>query len=192
MTFKSAIFKYKKIIMLALVLIAVITCVVATYVTEYNINKIHVEELFTVEETRKFKTEREFIENFSSFVIKSTSEIDPSTDPETGETDLGERIFTVNAKLEEGKNLKKLSLKLCLAADWIHYISKLGTSSSDMNLSVEHTITINIDRIFPANGNLWFVTVKQPKLYVLATWSENNTHYYTYLEYDYAEYGLYK
>ena len=191
MNFKSAIFKYKKIIMLALVFVAVIICVVATYVTEYNVNKIHVEELFTVEETRKYRSSSDFLDFFETFTITETTVIDPFTD-EDGEPNPGSRTYTVVTKVKENTEteIKRVSLKLCLAADWIHYISKIGSSSTNMTLDRDNIISISdIDTRFPAAGNLWFVTVKEPTLYVLASWSENNTHYYTYLQYEHSEYS---
>lgn len=188
MTFKSAIFKYRKIIMLSLALIAVIICIVATYVTEYNNNKVEVETLFTVEETRKYKTSDEFDAYFDNFEIKLTKEIAPHKD-ENDNFVTGTKTFTVTTALKENVTIKKVQLKLCLAADWVGYKSNVGTSSSNMNLELENTIVINgIDTTFPMNGNLLFVNVKEPTLYVLASWSEDNIQYYTYLTFEASQY----
>ena len=188
MNFKSAIFKYRKLIMLTLSLVAVIICLVATYVTEYNNNKIEIEELFTIEETRKYKTSEEFLNFFDSFSIVLSKEVDPHED-ENGNLVKTTKTFTVSTTLKETSEIKKVSMKICLAADWVNYVSNIGSSSSNMTLDSDNTIQITgIDTKFPLEGNLWFVKVDQPTLYVLVYWSENNTHYYTYLQYTHSEY----
>ena len=58
--------KYKKIIFIGLILVSVIICICATYITEYNKTKVNPEELLT--STYEYKDSSEFLNNFNSFV----------------------------------------------------------------------------------------------------------------------------
>ena len=77
----SKILKYKKIIMLALVLVSIITCVCAAYITEYKKTKVTPEILFTeIEETRTYKDSEEFLKNYEYFYIYTERYVEATED----------------------------------------------------------------------------------------------------------------
>lgn len=187
---KISLSKYKKIIMLALVLVSIIICVFATYISEYNLNKVSREDVLTMEMTKNYKSSEEFLENFSVFNIYLSENIAPYKDGET--LVAGKQVFTVNTVASATSQVKgDLKITIGLGANWIKFISKTGSNEKVEVGSNDEKITINnIETTFPAKGDLWFVTVDAPTLYVLVEWSEkNNSQYYTYLEYDYETYS---
>jgi hypothetical protein len=181
---KLSITKYKKIIMLSLILVAAIICVAATYITEYNINEVTREDVFPTDETKKgYTSEEDFLKNFTEFKIELTKVVDPYDET------LGKHTFTVNTTAAETSTIKgDISVTIALGANWVKYISNTGKATVEIGEENE-TVEINgIDQTFPLDGNLLFVTNIEPTVYVLVEWSEkNNSHHYTYLEFDYSE-----
>lgn len=187
----SKILKYKKIIMLSLILVAVIICVCATYITEWRKNKIDVETLFTtIEEDRTFKDNDEFLENYEYFYIYLLEGKDAYMNDNDSLVS-GTKKFKVVSKDSEDMDIKNVSIQIKLAANWIGFQSN-DASTNKYTSSNETTLTIsNITQIFPAKGKLLFTNVKQPTLYVLIKWSDNSgDRYYTYLEMEYKEYNV--
>lgn len=189
MSKKLSLFKYKKLIMLTLIVVAVVICVFATYITEYNINKVSREEVLTTEVTSTYKDKDEFLSNFSEFKIYLSQDIEPYTD--NGVMTYGKKVFTIKTTANENSQVKgTVKITLGLGADWIKYISKTVTKTVTVGKQVDATI-VDIDKTFPTDGKLWFVTVDHPTLYVLAEWSDySGTKYHTYLEYDYETYSV--
>ena len=176
--------KYKKIIMLVLVLVATIICISATYITEYNLNKVTREDVFpTNEEKTGFRTEEEFLANFTEFKITLDKVIDPYDET------LGKHTFIVEATETETSKIKgDLTVSIALGANWIKYISNTGKSSIEIGEENEKVEISNIDVKFPAKGDLLFVSNIEPTVYVMIEWSEkDNSKHYTYLEFDYSD-----
>ncbi len=177
---------YKKIIFIALILVSVVICVFATYITEYNKTKVNPEELLT--STYEYKDSEEFLENFNSFVIYSSKSDKAYMDGDTIKK--GTEEFKILVQLKDGSDVSdSMTVKLALAADWISF----KTSPAQRNITIdgkEETIKItNIDQIFPATGKLWFTKVNHPTLYVLVEWNEFSQYYYTRLEFSYDQYS---
>ena len=186
----SKILKYKKIIMLVLILAAVITCVCAAYVTEYNKTKVSAETLFTeIEETRTYKDSEEFFKNYEYFHIYSEKYTE-ATEDSKGNLLPGSCKFKVVSKDAQSKKAKSVGLEIKLAANWIGFQSNSATTSN-YNSKNGATLSIsNINQIFPAKGKLLFTNVEQPTLYVLIKWTENEKdRYYTFIELDFEEYS---
>lgn len=181
---KLSITKYKKIIMLALVVIAAIICITATYITEYNLNEVTREDVFPTNETNKgYTSEEDFKANFSEFDIILDKIVDPY------ENELGTHTFVVKTTAAETSKIKgDLKVTIVLGANWVKYQSEQGYSSIEIGEENE-TVTIGkIDTTFPLKGDLLFVTNIEPTVYVLIEWSEkDNSHHYTYLELDYSD-----
>lgn len=186
---KTSILKYKKIIMLALVLIAVVICICATYITEYNLNKVSREEVLTTEVTSQYKSSEEFLKNFAKFQLYLSQDVKPYTDED--KIVYGKKVFTTLMVANEDAEVKgTVKLTIGLGANWIKYISKTENKAVTLGKATDITIE-GIDLIFPTEGKLWFVKVEQPTLYVLAEWSDySGTKYHTYLEYDYNTYSV--
>ena len=183
---KISITKYKKIIMLILILVAVIICTAATYITEYNVNKVSREDVFTTEMTKTFKSFNEFKEgNFSKFEITLEKVVEPY------DNTLGSHTFLIETTATETSQVKKtIKVSLALGADWVKYISDVDYKNITVG-DINQKITIdNIDTKFPIKGNLLFLPEIQPTLYVMIEWSEkDNSQYYTYLELSYEDYS---
>ena len=182
---KLSITKYKKIIMLALIVIATIICITATYITEYNLNEVTREDVFPTDETSKgYTSEEDFRANFSEFDIILDKIVDPY------ENELGKHTFVVKTTAAETSKIKgDLEVTIVLGANWVKYQSDEGHNSSVEIGAENETVTIgNIDKTFPLKGDLLFVTNIEPTVYVLIEWSEkDNSHHYTYLELDYSD-----
>lgn len=186
---------YKRIIMPTLILLALITFVVAYYVTTYNINKMNADKAFNFSENEKpearglvEKSEKYFLSQFEEFNIEMTKCNDAYKD--NGVLTPGTRSFKITSKKSETCTIEgsTVSLKMVLAADWINYHSKTYTGT--FTIGTDKTATIsNITQIFPAKATL-FVKVKQPKLYIYVEWNEleEDDTYYAYLAYSYNEY----
>ena len=190
----SKILKYKKIIMLALILVAAIICVSAAYITEYNKTKIDVETLFTdIEEGRTFVDSEEFLKNYEYFHIFLKEGSSDAYLNSNDELVSGTQRFSVVSKNADSYSIRKdtVSIQAILAADWIGFISS-SASTTKYTSGKDATLTIsNIAQIFPAKGDLWFTGAKHPTLYVLVKWSEKDgQRYYTYLELEYKEYSV--
>lgn len=186
----SKILKYKKIIMLALILVGVIICVFAAYITEYNKTKIDVETLFTeIEEDREYKDSEEFFKNYEYFHIYA-EDIKKAHLDQKENTVSGSYTLKVVSKDNTIINAKAVSISAVFAANWVGFQSEVK-STSNYKSSKEATIKIsNITQLFPAKGKLLFTKVEEPTLYVMIKWSDNSgERYYTYLELDYETYS---
>ena len=177
--------------MIALVLIAVIICVTASYVTEYNKNKVDAETIFEApEEDREYKSAKEFYENFEYFEIYLAEGSSEAYYDQNDSLISGTQRFLIESKKGENYNLRNtVTLQFALGANWIGYTSNV-TSAKSPEVGEKTTVTIsNIEQIFPAKGNLLFTNVKKPTLYVMVKWTEkDNERYYTYIELKYKEY----
>ena len=181
---KISITKYKKIIMLTLVVIAVIICVAATYITEYNLNEVTREDIFPTDETKKgYTTEEDFLANFSEFEIILDKVVDPYDEV------LGKHTFVVKTTATETSKIKgDLSVTMALGANWVKYISSTGHGTVEIGEEKETVVIGSIDTTFPLKGDLLFVSNIEPTVYVLIEWSEkDNSQHYTYLELDYSD-----
>ena len=76
--------------------------------------------------------------------------------------------------------------KICATLD------KLLKAIENLGKEDIHSFTISdIDTSFPANGDLPFVQVNSPVLYVLVEWSDYaGSRHHTYLEYNYKTYSV--
>ena len=178
--------------MLVLVLIAVIICAFATYLTEYNKNKVTATDVITAELGENYEevSNDEFLANFETFDISLTNYIKPWDNG--GTLEKGTKTFTIVTKANENSKIRgKIKVTIGLGANWIGYKSVTVSKTFEVGAS---NITLNITDItddFPMKGKLWFTKVEQPTLYVLVEWSEvlNTKPYrYTFLEYDYNDY----
>jgi hypothetical protein len=186
---KLPLLKYKKLIMLLLVVLAVVICVFATYITEYNLNKVSREDVLTTEVTSSYESNEELLENFKEFKIYLSKDVEPYKD--NGEMVYGKKEFTIITEAKEDSEIKgTIKVTIGLGANWIKYISKTATKS--VTVGKETTLTISdIDTSFPANGYLLFVQVDSPVLYVLVEWSDYaGSRHHTYLEYNYKTYSV--
>lgn len=186
---------YKRIIMPTLILLALITFVVAYYVTTYNQNKMTVDKAFDFNENDDpeirglvRKSEKYFLNQFEEFDIEMTKCNDAYKD--NGVLIAGSRSFKITSKKSESCTIEgnTVTLKMVLAADWINYHSR--TYSGTFTIGTDKTASINnITQTFPAKATL-FVKVKQPKLYVYVEWNELNEEnkFYAFLEYSYNKY----
>lgn len=184
-TQKFSILKYKKIIMLVLIVISVAIITTAAYVTNYNLNEVTREDVLTVEPKGEYRSNEEFYKNFKTFSIKIDDNrglITPHTSA-NGELVPGYYKFKIHSELAEGTNLKNsVTVTGGLGANWIKFISKTGKTSFTPG-SVNATFKIEgIEQTFPSSGDLLFIKVDYPTLYVLVEWQELSTYYYTYLE----------
>ena len=194
----SKISKYKKIIMLALVLVAVIIIISTSYITEYNQTHIEPATLFeTTEETHpadRYRKPEEFYSNFEYFKIyRATGTINNDAYIDAnGQLVAGSPKFTVISK--QGANYKvanTMNIQIKLAADWIGFQSNVA-SYQNYKVGEKANLTIaNVTQTFPAKGDLWFTTVKHPTLYALIQWTDSTDQkrYYTYLELEFDEYN---
>ena len=191
MKIKDLIFKYRKIIMLALVLVSVVIIITAMYVTEYNNNKVTREDVLTSTPSGIYKDSKDFTEQFDTFKIYLTSELEVMFDDNGEILEDGTRKFAIETKLKDSANIKKVAVTLGMGANWVKYISSTG-SNSDIDLDDTDNITINgIDTLFPLQNDLWFTPKLQPTLYVLIEWTDTlNAKYHTYLQYDYSVYSV--
>lgn len=186
---------YKRIIMPTLILLALITFVVAYYVTTYNQNKMSANKAFDFNENDDpeirglvEKSEKDFLNQFEEFNIEMTKCNDAYKDD--GVLVAGSRSFVITSKKSESCTIEgnTVTLKMVLAADWISYHSR--TYSGTFAIGTDKTVSINnITQTFPTKATL-FVKVKQPKLYVYVEWNELNEEdkFYAFLEYSYNEY----
>ena len=181
---KISIVKYKKIIMLALVVIAAIICITATYITEYNLNEVTREDIFPTNETKKgYTSEEDFRANFTEFEIILDKAVDPYED------NLGTHTFVVKTTAAETSKIKgDIDVTIVLGANWVKYQSEQGHSHVEIGEENETVVIGNIDTTFPLKGDLLFVTNIEPTVYVLVEWSEkDNSQHYTYLELNYSD-----
>lgn len=184
---KISILKYKKIIMLALIVISVVIIIAATYITGYNVNKVVREDVLTQDMSAKiYKSSEDFLGNFDEFKIYLSDERVYTKDVQEGW-----REFTVIAKTNTESDIKKeIYVTLGMGANWVKYISELSDRET-VKIGEEREIKIeNIEQKFPLKSSLLFTPKVEPTLYVLVEWSELNTNYYTYLEYDYKTYSI--
>jgi hypothetical protein len=186
----SKILKYKKIIMLALVLVSIITCVCAAYITEYKKTKVTPEILFTeIEETRTYKDSEEFLKNYEYFYIYTERYVE-ATEDDKGNLINGTHKFKVASKDAQTKNAKLVTIEIKLAANWINFQSNSATTSNYTSKKGATLTISNIAQIFPAKGKLLFTKVEEPTLYVLIKWTENDgSRYYTFMELDCEQYS---
>lgn len=180
---KISITKYKKIIMLSLIAVAAIICIVATYVTEYNNNKVTIDDVFTTEMNKTFKSSEEFTANFTEFKIVLDKIVEPYDET------LGKHTFIVETTAAETSKIKgEISVTIALGANWVKYISETGNSSIEIGKENEKVSINGIDVTFPLKGDLLFLPKLEPTVYVMVEWGEkDNSEYYTYLEFDYSE-----
>ena len=66
--------------MLLLVVLAVVICVFATYITEYNQNEVSREDVLTAEVTSSYESNEELLENFKEFKIYLSKDVEPYKD----------------------------------------------------------------------------------------------------------------
>ena len=186
---KFSLLKYKKIIMLSLILIAVIICLCATYITEYNLNKVSREDVLTTEVTSAYETNEDFLSNFSEFTIYMSQDIKPYKDND--ELVYGKKVFTILTQASDNSEIKgTIKVTIGLGADWIKYISSTASKTVTIGKNAEVTIS-SIDKSFPENGKLPLVSVEAPTLYVLVEWSDYaGSRHHTYFEYDYKTYSV--
>ena len=187
------IFKYKKLIMLVLIVLGFGICVLGAYQATYKKNVIEATDVIPNTLTGYEKsTSEDFLSNFDKFEIKQTSFIKPWTD-NNGNTVVGLKTFTVSTQVNANSKIRgKIKVTIGLGANWVSYISETFGDEVTLGKDTDLTININFDDLFPKEGNLWFIEVEQPTLYVLVEWSEElNTkpYKYAYLEFDYSQYG---
>ena len=187
---KFNILKYKKIIMLALILISIIIIITATYITTYNNNKVTREDVLTADMSSKIQKdfEKDFITHFDEFKIYLDDEEEVKYDGDKL-FETGSRTFSVENKVKEDSTVSNIKVTLGMGANWVKYISDTRTGSVKNNSSTTITIS-NIEELFPLQGDLWFLPKLEPTLYVMVEWSEYNTNYYAYYEYDYSVYSV--
>ena len=191
MKLKDLIFKYRKIIMLALVLVSVIIIITAMYVTEYNNNKVTREDVLTSTPSGEYKDSNEFLKLFDTFKIYMSDEQTVMFDDNGEVLQHGSRTFTIDTKLKENADIQKdVYVTLGLGANWVKYIAT--TSRSKIYLGESGKIKFsNVDALFPLQGDLLFLPKLEPTLYVLIEWSNSlNKNFYTYLEYEYSVYSI--
>ena len=189
---KISILKYKKIIMLSLVLISVIIVIAAMYITEFNINKVTREDVLTKTPAGIYKEFKDFDEQFETFKIYLDSEDEFMKDDEGNILEYGIRKFGIETKLKDASDISKVNITLGMGANWVKYISSSASSGSNgIDLNDTDYISFNdLDTLFPLQGKLLFLPKLQPTLYVLIEWSELNTNYHTYVEYEYSQYSI--
>ena len=185
-TQKFSIFKYKKIIMLALILVAIVIIVAAAYITDYTANTVTREEVLTIEPKGEYRSSDDFLKNFKTFEIAIDDNrglITPHTDT-NGNLIPGYFKFRIKSELVEETNLKNtVTVYGGLGANWIKFISNTGKVSFTPG-SINTTFKVDgIETTFPTQGHLLFIEVDYPTLYVLVEWQELTSYYYTYLEY---------
>ena len=187
---KFNILKYKKIIMLALILISIVIIITATYITTYNNNKVTREDVLTADMSSKIQKdfEKDFITHFDEFKIYLDDEEEVKYDGDKL-FETGSRTFSVENKVKEDSTVSNIKVTLGMGANWVKYISETRTGSVKNNSSTTITIS-NIEELFPLQGDLWFLPKLEPTLYVMVEWSEYNTNYYAYYEYDYSVYSV--
>lgn len=187
---KFNILKYKKIIMLALILISIVIIITATYITTYNNNKVTREDVLTADMSSKIQKdfEKDFITHFDEFKIYLDDEEEVKYDGDKL-FETGSRTFSVENKVKEDSTVSNIKVTLGMGANWVKYISDTRTGSVKNNSSTTITIS-NIEELFPLQGDLWFLPKLEPTLYVMVEWSEYNTNYYAYYEYDYSVYSV--
>lgn len=186
---------YRRLIFLIIVVVAIITCICATYITEYNKNVMNPQKAFADKDVTNLTevSQAEFLNCFSTFEIYATEMIDPIFE---GKELLqsGRMKFAIETKLAEETNFKGTTFKITakLGASWIGYTSN---SSSTITVTVgkkSTALTIsNIDKYFPCNGNLWFTSVKHPTLYLYVQWTNTDGQScYTFLTYNYSSFSV--
>lgn len=187
------IFKYKKIVMLALIVLGLCICVAGAYLTTYKRNLVTIEDVIPTKLTGYEKvSEEEFLANFNKFEIKETSYIKPFEN--NGTAIDGYKTYTVYAEAADGSKIRgDLKITIGLGASWVGYKSETDTQEIKIGKEKQELIiNVGFDDVFPQKGKLWFIKAEQPVLYVLVEWSEKlNTkpYKYTYLEFDYSKYS---
>ena len=183
-TKKFNLLKYKRLIMIGVLLVAVIICVTASYITEYNKNKVTVDDVLNLSaiENKEHVEFDEFLENFDSFKIHLEEKLNPNEATST----IGKRVYVITVDFADDADFDndKFTAKIGLGANWVHYVSDLGsTTVSETN--VERTITVsNVEHTFPASGNLWFTNVSKPTVYLYLEWVVDGESFYTYTTVD--------
>jgi tRNA threonylcarbamoyl adenosine modification protein YjeE len=131
-TQKFSIFKYKKIIMLALILVAIAVIVTAAYITDYSANTVSREDVLTMEPKGEYRSNEDFFKNFKTFEITldyNKGLITPHTDS-NGNLVAGYYRFRITSELAEKTNLKNnVTVYGGLGANWIGFISNTGKTT---------------------------------------------------------------
>lgn len=195
MALGKTVSKYRKVIMLSLIVLTLVICITATYITGYQKNKVTAEDVFaeilTEEYCDKYSevSSEEFLSNFEEFHIYQSYYLRPYDETK------GYRNFKISAtKTSTSKIKNDVKIYVGLGANWVGYkkVSKPKTFNLDkISTSSEYYWRIEgIEKseVFPIKGNLWFTKAKEPTLYVLVEWTNEigkNNNKYTILEYDY-------
>ena len=187
---KFDILKYKKIIMLALIIVSITILITATYITTYNNNIITREDVITTNMSSKTQKdfEQDFLSNFEEFSIYMSSEEEVKYDGDKV-FEYGSRKFTVKNTVKEESKISNIKVTLGMGANWVGYKSSTKSSTVKNDGSTTSTIS-NIDVMFPLKNDLLFTPKIEPTLYVLVEWSELGMNYYAYYEYDYSVYSV--
>ena len=191
----SKIFKYRVPIMMTLILLAIIICVCATYITTYNSKKVNPSQVFTNPQGECLSQEK-FESFFEEFTIYRSVNKDPVFNDDGSIDTYGTMKFVVVSKKKKDGGLYGTSfkIKLAIGADWIKYSSN-PSSQTTVTIAKNKEITINsIDKLFPQKGPLLFTKVKNPKLFAYVTYTAiidgANVECYSYLTYDYKTYSV--
>lgn len=196
MALNKKIFKHKRAIMLSLIGIAVVICILATYITGYQVNKVEAEDVFEEILTEDYlnryteASSDEFLANFDEFHIYESYYLEPY------DSTKGYREFKLSVTKSESYNIKNdIKVTIGLGANWVNYKALSSNKQVSINPSkvnadkVYWTIDgISKDHVFPIKGGLWFTKAKEPTLYVLVEWTDmvgKNNNKYTILEFDY-------
>lgn len=195
MALKQNIMKYKKVIMLSLIVVSIVICVLATYITGANKNKVTAEDVFadilTEQYYEKYEevSSEDFLANFESFHIYQSKYLEPYDET------LGYRYFKIDATKKEDSKIKNpIKVYVGLGANWVGYSVHSNSAEVDLNkISQAKEYYWKIDNItsddtFPMKGNLLFTKAKEPTMYVLIEWTTEigkNNNKYTILEIDY-------
>ena len=184
-----------RIIMLCLVVLAVIICVIATFVTEYTTNNVSAEKAFEtkIEEGWVEVSNDDFLKHFITFDLKEDKLITPLF--VNGELDTPGKA-TISLKTEfDNEVVNKMDKKERLlnetttltvyakyGADWLgFYSNEASFSNYTIGSTSPTTRTINdFNQKFPAR-KLLFISIENPELFGLVKWTYNNTTYYTLL-----------
>ena len=115
---KFDILKYKKIIMLALILVSITILITATYITTYNNNIITREDVITTNMSGKIQKdfEKDFLSNFEEFSIYMSSEEEVKYD--------GDKVYDVSL-ITEYVNLVNLD---CTNEEWFNGVKEFAVN----------------------------------------------------------------
>ena len=188
----------RKLILLGAIVLGVIIWIIATYVTEYNMNKVSVEKAYesTIQETWVEVSEEDFMKHFTTFSLTESKYIEPIFKGDGSVKESGSAELTLYAEYNTSISKKEqkfyanetFKVYAKYAANWIGYYSNQATWSSYQVEKTTNAKITGIDQLFPVN-RLLFVTVEAPELFVLITWSDdNNVTNYTLLSLDQSVY----